>query len=134
MGRNYYERTTWNIICDSCGKKMKANKAKHRWDGFLVCDSCWEPRQSLDFVKAKKEKIGVPYSRPEITDQFISVSWTTELSCTPITKVAQADFGTADCATVGQSISVMYNSCLAEHQYSQAGIGVAGCAIVGNTI
>lgn len=104
MGHNYYEKGTHNLICDSCGKKMKANKSKHRWDGFIVCDSCWEPRQSLDFVRAKKEKIGVAFSRPEATDQFVSVSWAIELSCTPITSSAVAGFGVAGCATVGNII------------------------------
>ena len=30
---NYYISGEWNLICDVCGKKVKAGKAKQRWDG-----------------------------------------------------------------------------------------------------
>lgn len=35
MSRNYYISGQWNVICDVCGKKIKAGKAKQRWDGFI---------------------------------------------------------------------------------------------------
>lgn len=59
-----YKSGDWNIICDSCGVKTKASKTRQRWDGFQVCPSCWEPRQSLDFIRARQDKISVPFTRP----------------------------------------------------------------------
>ena len=52
-GINYYKPGDWSVTCDSCGKKMKASHSKHRWDGFIVCNQCWEPRHSHDFIKVK---------------------------------------------------------------------------------
>lgn len=96
---NYYKEKDWNIICDSCGKKMKASHSKHRWDGFIVCNQCWEPRHSHDFVKVKYDKQEVPFSRrPQ--ELFIEVPYILPLECTPITKAPLAEQGVADCATV----------------------------------
>lgn len=97
---DYYKASDWNVTCDSCGKKMKASHTKHRWDGFIVCDSCWEPRHSHDFIKVIYDKQEVPFSRrPQET--FIDVPYVVTLSCTPLTSYGEADRGTADCAKTG---------------------------------
>ena len=96
--KNYYKVGDWNLICDSCGKKIKASHSRHRWDGFIVCDSCFEHRHPQDFVRAKLDKITVPFSRPRSEDVFITVQYNTNLSCIPATSVGEADIGTADCA------------------------------------
>ena len=71
MPRNYYVSGGWNVICDSCGKKIKASEAKQRWDGLIVCPEDFEMRQPQDFVKARQDKITVPFTRPRPTDDFI---------------------------------------------------------------
>lgn len=71
MPRNYYVSGGWNVICDSCGKKIKASEAKQRWDGLIVCPNDFEMRQPQDFVKARQDKITVPFTRPRPTDDFI---------------------------------------------------------------
>lgn len=96
-----YKPGDWWLFCDSCGKKIKASNSRHRWDGFIVCDGCFEHRHPQDFVKTKNDKITVPFSRPRTEDTFIDVSYIIELSCTPTTSSCMADFGTANCATVG---------------------------------
>ena len=70
MSRNYYSPGSWNIICDSCSKKIKASESKQRWDGLIVCPSCYEQRHPQDFVKARQDKITVPFSRPRPPDVF----------------------------------------------------------------
>ncbi len=70
MAKNYFISGEWNLICDSCGKKIKAHEAKHRWDGLVVCPEDWEPRQPQDFVRAKTDKISVPFTRPRPEDVF----------------------------------------------------------------
>jgi len=64
MGGWTYDSGQFNLYCDVCKRKIKAGEAKHRWDGFIVCPDDWEPRQPQDFVKAKIDKIMVPFSRP----------------------------------------------------------------------
>lgn len=64
MAKNTFNSGEFNLYCDVCAKKIKASEAKHRWDGLIVCANDWEPRQPQDFVKAKIDKIMVPFSRP----------------------------------------------------------------------
>ena len=75
MSRNYYISGQWNVICDVCGKKIKAGKAKQRWDGFIVCEEDYETRHPQDFVKARVDKISVPFTRPRPVDVFVIVDY-----------------------------------------------------------
>lgn len=72
--KNHFKSGEWNLICDSCAKKIKSSIAKQRWDGFIVCPDCYEQRHPQDFVKAKIDKIIVPYIRPP-NDIFITVAY-----------------------------------------------------------
>lgn len=76
MTKNTFVSGDWNVTCDCCSVKTKASKVKERWDGFIVCAECWEPRQSLDFLKARSDKISVPFTRPIPPLVFTSVSYT----------------------------------------------------------
>ena len=60
----------WNVICDRCSTEIKASEAQHEWTGFIVCKDCWEPRHPMDFIKARSDKISVPFTRPEPVDNF----------------------------------------------------------------
>ena len=64
MKKNYYIPHEWNIVCDVCSKKIKASDAKQRWDGLIVCPSDFEYRHEQDYVKARTDKITVPFTRP----------------------------------------------------------------------
>jgi hypothetical protein len=64
MIKNYYVSGSWNVTCDVCSKKIKASEAKKRWDGFIVCPDDYEERHPQDFVKARLDKITVPFTRP----------------------------------------------------------------------
>lgn len=80
----YYVKGDWDAICDVCGFKRKASQLRKRWDGLMVDDKCWEPRQPQDFVRAKIDTQVVPWSRPEQSDVFLFDTF------------AKADFGGAD--------------------------------------
>ena len=84
MSRNYYTSGQFNVICDVCGKKIKAGEAKHRWDGFIVCPSDFEQRHSQDFVRARQDKISVPFTRPIPTILSTNVPYisTGDIVCT----------------------------------------------------
>lgn len=72
-----YKSGDWLVVCDSCSKKIKASKSKERWDGFRVCSECWEPRHPMDFIRARADKISVPFTRPQPEDQFATVTYVT---------------------------------------------------------
>ena len=65
MANNYYKPGKWNALCDSCGFKFKSDELKLRWDGLMVDEACWEPRQPQDFLRAVKETSNtLPWTRP----------------------------------------------------------------------
>ncbi len=65
----------WHIICDVCGTKVPASLSKRRWDGLIVCEKDHEFRHPQDFLRARADKIAVPFSRSEPTDQFQNVTY-----------------------------------------------------------
>lgn len=104
----------WNAVCDRCGFEYKNHQLKKEWTGLMTCsgpgtNDCWEIRHPLDFLRARKESNKLPWTRPEASDTFESLdingnpvvynSATT--GCTVEGQFSQADFGTADCAVVG---------------------------------
>lgn len=73
--QNYFKSGSWNCICMLCGVQFKAEDMLKRWDGMLVCKKDWEPRHSLDFLRATPERGTVPFTAPEPTDQFVVVPY-----------------------------------------------------------
>lgn len=71
--RNYYKRGDWNATCDRCGFKFKASQLKEDWEGFRVCEKDFEERHPQDFLRARVDRIGVPWVRPE-PDVSVAVS------------------------------------------------------------
>ena len=101
-----YKSADWYVICDSCAKKIKASHSKHRWDGLIVCDGCFEHRHSQDFIKVRQDKITVPFLRPRPEDVFVSVSYTGDtLTCTPMSRSGVAGIGVAGCAQGGRELN-----------------------------
>jgi len=78
MSRGWnYVSGDWNVICDVCAVKTKASKTKKRWDGFQVCPECFETRHPQDFIRARNDKISVPFTRPQPEDTFTNTSYIT---------------------------------------------------------
>jgi len=75
-----YVRGSWNCICESCGRLVKAGELRQRWDGFMVDEQCWEPRQPQDFVRGVADYQAPPFTRPEQSDIFIPFTFTPLLS------------------------------------------------------
>ena len=77
MKKNHYIPHEWNVVCDVCSKKIKASEAKQRWDGLIVCPSDFEHRHEQDYVRARTDKITVPFTRPIPPLTFTNVSYIT---------------------------------------------------------
>lgn len=75
MAKNYYVSGEWNLICDVCSKKIKAHDAKQRWDGLVVCPDDFEHRHEQDYVRARTDKITVPFTRPIPTFIFTNITY-----------------------------------------------------------
>lgn len=121
-----YRAANWNIICDVCGIKYKASDSKFRWDGLITCPKCFEHRHPQDYLKARPDKITVPYLRPQptVADETFVTMW-----CDKVTQQGKADTGVADCALADHSLG-----CTFFGRGGVAGSGVTGCAIAGNLL
>lgn len=80
MSRGWkFQSGDWNFECDSCGQKKKASTAKKRWDGFMVCPSCFETRHPQDFLRARQDNQAVPWARSKQPLSFVHLDVNTYL-------------------------------------------------------
>ena len=71
MGKaDYLELGSWNALCYSCGFKFKASMLKRHWQGYYVCERCWEPRHPQDFVRSVPDVQTPPWAQPMPADSF----------------------------------------------------------------
>ena len=75
---NDYNPKSYNVICQRCGFKYKAEQVREEWTGLLVChgprtNDCWEPRNRQDFQRPHRPTKPLPWKRPEATDSFVTV-------------------------------------------------------------
>jgi len=99
MSKTTLELGKWNVICDRCGFKFKNTELRKDWQGLMVCKDDFELRNQQDFIRIRPEEVAPPWVRPEAPDQFI-------FSCDIWTSSSMADYGTADCMTVGGTSNI----------------------------
>lgn len=72
MGQaDFYKKGAFNALCDGCGFKFKSTELRLRWDGFMMCQWDWNPRQPQDFVRGIPDPQAIPWSRPAGSLQFV---------------------------------------------------------------
>ena len=71
--KEYFEPGQWNGVCQSCGFKFKSSQLRKRWDGLIVCEKDFEHRHPQDFVRARVDKITVPWTSPPPEDIYTDV-------------------------------------------------------------
>ena len=79
-GNTYFLKGAWNVICDRCGQKYKAQELRKEWTGLMVCEGCWEPRHPQDFLRTSPDIMSVPYVRPRTEDVFVNIPLVGSLS------------------------------------------------------
>ena len=98
--RNWYQRGSANAICDVCGEKFKLSQLQKRWDGLWVCSKDFEERHPQDFLRARKESLYLPITKPRPADEF------TGPVCTVFTKLGVAGIGVAGCSIAGNTVGL----------------------------
>lgn len=83
MPHNYFKSGEWNVYCMVCNRKIKAGNALKRWDGLLVCPADYENRHPQDFLRARQERISVPFTSDTSFDQFDGPNYPVYPYCTP---------------------------------------------------
>jgi len=121
--KSRYDSADWLALCDDCGKKYKASQLRKRWDNLVVCEICYEERQPQDFVRGMVDKIAVPWSRPEPSDQFAAY-------CTCEGMSGVAGYSMAGCAVPGKPMLCPFppQFCSVNGIFAQADYGTADCA------
>lgn len=71
---DYYKPGAHNVVCDRTGFKVKSTDVKTEWTGAIVRRSSFEKRHPQDFVKGKKERIGVKNARPYPEPRFLTTN------------------------------------------------------------
>lgn len=67
---DYLELGDWNAVCYFDGFKYKASELRRHWQGFYVCQRCWEERQPQDFVRSLPDKQTPPWVQPRPASVF----------------------------------------------------------------
>ncbi len=67
---NHLKKGSWNVICDRCGAKFKAEKVQLEWDNLYVCKRCFEIRQPQDFTRGYIDRQIPPFVRSPPADVF----------------------------------------------------------------
>lgn len=98
MSRNWYKAGEWNVYCMVCNRKIKAGEALKRWDGLLVCHDDYENRHPMDFLRARQERISVPFTSDTSFDQFCGPTYPEYPYCTAEGSSGVPSFMVAGCA------------------------------------
>lgn len=98
MARNWFKSGEWNVWCMVCNRKIKSGESLKRWDGLIVCREDYENRQPLDFLRARQERITVPFSAPTSFDLFDSPNYPEYPFCTGEGSSGMAAMAVAGCA------------------------------------
>lgn len=54
----------WKAVCDRCGETYYASQLTKEYSGFMVCQTCWEPRQEVEQIPKLRVARAVPWQRP----------------------------------------------------------------------
>ena len=125
MPRTYFKRGSWNGLCDVCGFKFKFTELQKRWDNLIVCHKDFEQDHPQKYIRVRESGLSVPVIRDRPEDVFVQ-------TCSIWTSSPMADFGTADCATVGGNTNIPLLVDLFRPQTSSiANIAISNYSITG---
>ena len=89
----YFKHGSWNVHCDVCGFKFKADEVQKRWDGLIVCSKDYEQDHPQKYLRVHEDRQDVPFVRKQSDDTYLNVCYMWDRS-------AYADLASADCAIV----------------------------------
>jgi len=124
MPGTYFKKGSWNGLCDVCGFKFKFTELQKRWDGLIVCHKDFEQDHPQKYIRVRESGLSVPIIRDRPEDVFVGPA------CSIWTSSPMADFGTADCATVGGNTNIL----LLINLFRPATSSIAAVAIAGYSI
>jgi hypothetical protein len=110
MGRDlHYRPGSFYRKDDRTGFPQRAERTRKEWNGYIVDESVWEPRQPQDLVRGVKDQQNVPDPRPLPPNQFIDLTYTAT-TAQAYTDDASLEMSSAEGFFDGQEIGVMLDS------------------------
>lgn len=74
LDNNYYKIGSYNIICDRCGQKKKAEQCRKEWTGLLTCTNCWDPKHPWNEpLPIAVDGLPVSNARPRPNPVYVSI-------------------------------------------------------------
>ena len=101
MPYNYFKSGEWNVYCMVCNRKIKSGMALKRWDGLIVCPDDYENRHPMDFLRARQERISVPFTSDTSFNEFDGPTYPPYPFCTAPGSSGIAGWGVAGCMRAG---------------------------------
>lgn len=98
MPNNYFKSGEWNVYCMVCNRKIKSGEMLKRWDGLLVCPEDYENRHPMDFLRARQERISVPFTSDTSFDLFDGPNYPPYAICTQEGSSGVPSWAVAGCA------------------------------------
>lgn len=94
----HYKPGHWRVICDRCGVRRDISEMKTEWQGFFVCETCYEEKQPLlDEGLYQTPETGIPdITRPENRAEFKNNCTSLGVQCIP-------GYAVAGCVQVGRN-------------------------------
>ena len=77
MSKDTWILGKWRVVCDRCGFERNNDMvAKEPRTNLMVCkDTCLEVVHPQEFVRGKPDPQNVPFTSPEPSDVFVSVTY-----------------------------------------------------------
>jgi hypothetical protein len=98
MAGHYFKSGEWNVYCMVCNRKIKSGQMLKRWDGLLVCPDDYDNRHPMDFLRARQERISVPFTSDTSFNQFDGPNYPPYPFCTAPGSSGMAGMAVAGCA------------------------------------
>ena len=71
-GNSFFEKGSWDAICDRCGFEFKSSLMRKTWEGLWVDEKCFETRQPQDFVRGIPDPQATPWNRVRNPPVFVA--------------------------------------------------------------
>lgn len=68
-----YIKGDHKVICDRTGFEKMRSQCRYEWNGLLVAEDEWEPRQPQDFVRGVPDGMPVEDVRPDSKPEFVGL-------------------------------------------------------------
>ena len=110
MGRRFFYRPgSWYRQDDRTGFPRRAEDTRQQWNGIIVGEDVWEPRQPQDLVKGVKDDQSVPQARPKPPTTYVGPIYS-QLAASGIVGQTELMLTSVDQLMIGDALQIMLDT------------------------